>query len=80
MKGTITRLPKSGTGLANYAFIKGEDDKEYFMHASALSNHWDELKDILNREGIVHVQFDAIQAEKGPRVIKAELLDSVKVK
>lgn len=58
MKGTIkTLFPEKGFG-----FIKGEDNKEYFMHRSACKNC--KIEDLgVGQE----VEFEDEDGPKGPR-------------
>jgi cold shock CspA family protein len=74
MKGTIVRIPKSESGLANFAFIKGEDEAEYFLHASGLINPWDELKDLVIRQRYANVEFEVVQSPRGPRANNATII------
>jgi CspA family cold shock protein len=57
MKGTIIRLVDKGFG-----FIRGEDNKEYFFHRSAIKNAQFEAL----RDG-TEVEFNESQGNKGPR-------------
>lgn len=58
MTGTIKRVKKDN----GYAFIKGEDGREYFMHRSALKNG--DFGDL--QEG-QEVQFEDAEGQKGLR-------------
>ena len=74
MFGTLKHIPKSGTGLANYAFIKGEDGKEHFLHASGLIEHWDELKEVLNTKKVVRLEFEVVESPRGTRANNARII------
>lgn len=58
MKGTIKRIHRD----KQFGFIKGEDNREYFFHKSALRNcEFDSLEESQTCE------FEDSVAEKGPR-------------
>ncbi len=58
MRGTV----KTFNVEKNYGFIKGEDGKEYFFHASAVKNG--QAADVGRG---VEVEFEDAEGSKGPR-------------
>lgn len=74
MIGTIKSIPSKNDQIANYAFVKGEDNKEYFLHASDLENSWEDLKDTIAAKRIAQLEFTPTRGLKGPRAEKARLL------
>ena len=62
MKGTV----KFYDSKKNYGFIKGEDNKDYFVHKSDLGEGTN-----LNENDAV--LFDAEEAERGPKAVSVTL-------
>ena len=73
MRGTIHRIPEKEGRPTAFAFIKGEDNVEYFLHKSELFDMWDTLKGHLQR-GPVSIEFEVTQGEKGPRAVGAKII------
>jgi cold shock CspA family protein len=74
MKGTITRIPEKDGRATPFAFILGEDNKEYFLHKSELFDSWDSLKQRLQEKSVT-IEFESTQGEKGPRACGARIID-----
>lgn len=64
MKGTISRLMKD----KGFGFIKGDDNKEYFFHRSALRGT--DFNALQERDA---VEFEDTDAGKGPRAEEVQL-------
>jgi cold shock CspA family protein len=75
MKGTINRIPEKEGRPSPFAFIHGEDNKEYFLHKSELFDSWDDLKARLRENQSVTVNFESTKGEKGPRAVGARIID-----
>ena len=75
MRGKIFSIPAKEGRPVNYAFIKGEDGKDHFLHTSELFDTWDQLKWQLSqvKDG-VDIEFETTQGEKGSRAVGAKLL------
>ena len=58
----MTGVIKNVYAEKGYAFIKGEDGKEYFMHKSALKNA--KIEDVGQGQ---EVTFEDAEGSKGPR-------------
>ena len=65
MVGTVNNVVAS----KRFGFILGENNQEYFFHASDVLGSWDELEMMFERygKGRVKVTFEPIKTEKGPR-------------
>lgn len=75
MTGVIKSIPSKNGQQANYAFIKAEDGKEYFLHASDLSGcTWADLKATIATKREATVEFDITPGLKGPRAANAVLV------
>jgi len=59
MKGTV----KFFNTMKNYGFIAGEDNKDYFFHAS-------ELSEGVKAEENAEVNFDVEEGDRGPKAVK----------
>jgi len=76
MTGQIKSIPSKNGQQANYAFIKADDGKEYFMHVSDLSGcTWDDLKQAIATKRSATVEFDVVDGLKGPRAANATLVN-----
>lgn len=74
MNGQIRSIPSKNGQISNFAFIKGDDGKEYFLHASDLSDSWDTLKQKIATSRSADIEFDVIMGMKGPRAEKARIV------
>lgn len=74
MNGIIKSIPDKNGKPTNWCFVKGEDGKEYFLHASELFNPWDTLKAELVVSKEVMVEFESTMGVKGPRAVGAQLI------
>lgn len=66
MKGTICTIRHEN----RYAFVKGEDGTNYFLHISdIIRGHFNEA------QVGVPVDFTPTDTDRGPRAVRAEFLD-----
>ena len=74
MRGKIYSIPSKDGRQANYAFIKGDDGHDHFLHHSELFDQWDVLKWIFRqtKDG-VEIEFETTQGEKGMRAVAAKI-------
>ena len=71
MNGTIARLVED----KGFGFVTGEDKKDYFFHKMDFNGFWDDLiRDVRNGRKI-HVKFDSVHSEKGPRAAEVTRID-----
>ncbi len=63
MTGRIERIPERDGKPRDFAFIIGEDGKNYFLHISKFQSDW---KKLTKSSFPVKVTFDAIDGPKGP--------------
>jgi cold shock CspA family protein len=63
MNGTIARLMSD----KRFGFIKGEDNKDYFFHASDLNGFWEDLVADVEGGRKVEVTYDSVPSPKGLR-------------
>jgi len=75
MLGIIKSIPKSESGLANYAFIRGKDGKEYFLHISGFLDSWDDLKKMISMKKIAEIEFQVEESPRGPRATNARIIN-----
>ena len=59
MKGKV----KFFNGMKNFGFITGEDEKEYFVHQSAVADG------VALKEGD-DVEFEVVEGDRGPKADK----------
>jgi cold shock CspA family protein len=79
MLGTIYSIPDSNGKPANWCFITGDDNKEYFLHITELHDKWNLLKAKLAKETSVKVEFEPTMGQKGLRAAGASIVkDEVK--
>lgn len=74
MTGKIKSIPSKNGQQANYAFIKADDGKEYFMHISDFKGDWADLKSTIATKREATVEFDITPGLKGPRAANAVLV------
>ena len=74
MNGSIRSIPSKNGQMSNFAFIKGEDGKEYFLHASDLKDSWDELKQTIATKRSANLEFEIVAGLKGPRASNARIV------
>lgn len=74
MIGQIKSIPSKNGQMSNFAFIKGEDGKEYFLHSSDLSDTWDKLKATIAASRSANIEFEVVMGLKGPRAEKARIV------
>jgi len=65
MKGTV----KFFNAMKNFGFIAGEDGKEYFVHASSLT------EGVSLRENDA-VEFDVEEGDRGPKAVNVKKADA----
>ncbi len=63
MNGTVARLMSD----KRFGFIRGEDGKDYFFHASDLNGFWEDLVQDVDGGRKIVVTFDVVPSPKGPR-------------
>jgi cold shock CspA family protein len=63
MNGTIARIMSD----KRFGFIKGEDNKDYFFHATDLNGFWEDLVQDVDGGRKIVVTFDVVPSPKGPR-------------
>jgi cold shock CspA family protein len=73
--GKLARIPSKEGKEQPYAFIRGEDGAEYFLHKSELFDNWDELKELIKSLGEVTIEFESTQGEKGLRAVGARVIN-----
>jgi hypothetical protein len=73
--GKLSRIPMKDNRETPYAFIKGEDNNEYFLHKTDLFDNWDELKELIKSLGEVTVEFEPTRGEKGGRAVGARIVN-----
>lgn len=77
LNGTVRSIPSKDGRPANYAFVKGEDGGEYFLHASELVGHnWEDLKRTISIKGEAKINFIPSEGLKGPRCTKASITNT----
>lgn len=74
MLGKLTRIPMKDGREQSYAFIRGEDGNEYFLHKSDLFDNWDEVKELIKSLGEVTIEFEPTRSEKGGRAAGARVV------
>lgn len=74
MIGQIRSIPSKNGMMSNFAFIKGDDNKEYFLHASDLADSWDTLKTTIATSKFAKIEFEVVMGMKGPRAEKARIV------
>jgi cold shock CspA family protein len=74
MTGTVKSIPSKNNQQANYAFVKGDDGKEYFLHASELQDDWQTLKNTIALKKQATIEFEVVMGLKGPRAEKARII------
>lgn len=70
MTGYISNLVKD----KGYAFVKS-DSKDYFLHRTEFSGHWDDLVTDVQAGKPVTIEFEEGKSPKGPRAINAKRSD-----
>jgi len=65
MVGTVNNVVAS----KRFGFILGENNQEYFFHASEVIDHWETLEALFTKygRGKIKVTFEPTKTEKGPR-------------
>lgn len=58
-----------------FGFIKAEDNKDYFFHASDLNGFWDDLDADYKSNRKITVEFDPNTGPKGPRATNVSRTD-----
>jgi len=71
MIGSVRSIPSKDGKQSTFCFIKGDDGKEYFMHASGLEDTWDNLKLVIATKREAIIEFEIEIGLKGPRATKA---------
>lgn len=74
MTGKISSIPSKNGQVSNFAFIKGDDAKEYFLHASDLTDSWDTLRHTIAAKKVAMLEFEVVMGLKGPRAEKAKIV------
>jgi cold shock CspA family protein len=74
MNGIITKMVMKDGKEMPYAFITGEDQKQYFLHRNNFLGDWFELSGRVAASSITKVKFDAVQSPKGPRAEACDFL------
>lgn len=74
MLGKLVRIPVKDNREQSFAFIRGEDNKEYFLHKSDLFDNWDEVKEMIKSKGEVTIEFEPTRSEKGGRASGAKVV------
>ena len=74
MIGQVKSIPSKNGQQANYAFIKADDGKEYFMHISDFKGNWDDLKQAIAIKRSATVEFEITDGLKGPRAANVTLV------
>jgi len=72
--GKLSRIPMKDNREQPFAFIRAEDNKEYFLHKSELFDDWDDLKRMIASKGEVTIEFEGVKAEKGFRATGAKIV------
>lgn len=76
MFGTVDKVPKmedSGK-FKFFCFIRGDDKKDYFLHASDFTGDWfRDLCHVVRDIGPAKVEFETVQGPKGPRAANAKI-------
>ena len=73
--GKLNRIPIKDGRETPYAFVKGDDGNEYFLHKSDLFDNWDELKELVRTLEEVTISFEPTKSDKGGRAVAARILN-----
>jgi hypothetical protein len=73
-RGKVLNIPSKDGRPCPYAFIRGEDGIDYFLHKTELFDAWDELKWILEKNKEVTIEYESTQGEKGMRAVGAQIV------
>lgn len=71
MTGTIEKLESH----KRYGFIRGDDKKSYFFHASDFNGFFDDLNNDYHRDIPIRVDFETKESPKGLRASEVSRLD-----
>jgi cold shock CspA family protein len=74
MTGKVLRIPVKDNKEMSFAFIKGDDGTEYFLHKSDLIDNWDEVKESVKTLGEVTISYEFTESEKGLRAVAAKVV------
>lgn len=72
--GVIKSIPSKDGKPASYAFIKGDDGKEYFLHISEFKDQWDRLEATIAMKTFAKVEFESASTSKGLRAVNCRLI------
>jgi len=75
MTGVVRSIPSKEGRQRNFAFIKGDDNKEYFLHASDLIGKWDKLKATIAIKTEAKVEFEFEHTDKGLKALHVFIID-----
>lgn len=75
MKGIINRMVIKDGEEQPYAFITGEDNKQYFLHRSNFVGEWTNLSGRVATSTVTKVVFDPAIGPKGPRAENCYIVD-----
>jgi len=67
MNGYISKMVLKDGREQPYAFITGEDNKQYFLHRNNFVGNWDELSGRVSASSVTKVKFNTVDSPKGPR-------------
>lgn len=73
INGIITSIPSKNGRQAEFAFIRGSDGIDYFLHRTELFDTWEELKWTIANKGEAIINFETTESEKGPRAAGAAI-------
>lgn len=74
MNGVIHKIALKDGQEQSYAFITGEDNKQYFLHASNFQGDWHELSGLVSANTKVRVSFNPVDTPRGGRAENCVIL------
>jgi cold shock CspA family protein len=76
--GKVHSIPNKDGRPAPFAFVRGDDGRDYFLHTSELFDTWEELKWVIANKGEAVISFEATESPKGMRAVGAAIVNKDK--